>query len=207
MRRRIPMVGKKFSSLKVLEEAIIVGKDPQKRYHCQCDCGNKTIVVGAALRSGAIKSCASCGHTKHGFSRTVEFHIWTNIKYRCNNPKAQHYLNYGGRGIIICQRWQDSFDAFIEDMGNRPTPNHSVERIDNNGPYSPENCKWATRKEQANNTRTCVIIEFNGEKKTITQWSRVFGVANQTIGQRLKRGWPVDIALTKRSQKTKSLMQ
>lgn len=118
------------------------------------------------------------------------------MRQRCNNPEVRAYPRYGGRGIAVCARWL-SFANFLADMGPRPTPAHTVERIDNNGPYAPENCRWADRTEQANNTRKNRHLTLNGATRTLAEWSRATGIGTHTIGARIDRlGWSVEMALT-----------
>lgn len=165
-------------------------------FECRCECGKRVVVRGSVLLGGGTKACFSCAHTKHGQSRTVVYRIWTNIKYRCYKEGSQSYHKYGARGITVCDRWLNSFENFIADLGPRPTPKHSVERLDNNSNYEPGNCKWATPKEQQNNTSMCRWIEYDGMTKTLSQWSDVIGVSAQVIGKRLDGGWSIEKSLT-----------
>lgn len=174
----------------------------KRQYVCRCDCGRERPVAAGHLRRGLSTSCgcrakeANQARATHGRSGTLEYMIWGAMVQRCCNPRARAYPKYGGRGITICDRWRRSFEAFIADMGPRPSPSHSVERKDNNGPYSPANCVWATDETQANNSRQNVFLEFGGRRLTVTQWSREIGCDMHTLRSRLRMGWSVDKALT-----------
>ena len=127
------------------------------------------------------------GHTING-KRSPEHGAWHTMKSRCNNPKDRDFLNYGGRGIKICPRWH-SFENFFLDLGMRPGNKYSLDRIDCNGNYCPENCRWATRVEQNRNRRSCVYITINNKCQTVKEWAIELGVKRQTIEKRLKLGW------------------
>lgn len=204
-----PQVGMRFGRLTIIEAARKIGN--HYRCLCRCDCGNTKLVKRDNLRIGCSKSCGCLGrenlkaigeaHAIHGECRrhggkTAEFKVWVGIKQRCLDPNSKIYFRYGGRGITICQRWLDSYENFISDMGRRPTALHTIERKDNDGPYDPSNCRWATRTEQANNRRTNHRLTYNGETLSIAEWSRKVGIAQMTLCARIKYGWSTEKALT-----------
>lgn len=129
-------------------------------------------------------------------SRTVEYYTWQRILGRCYNQKRPDYHWYGGRGITVCDRWRHSFENFLADLGPRPSPRHSIERRDNEASYSPDNCRWATAAEQANNRRSNTFLVFNGERLTIADWSRRTGIGRSAITWRLGQGWKPERTLT-----------
>lgn len=135
----------------------------------------------------------------HGLRNVPEYVVWCGIRKRCLDQTADNFSYYGGRGITVCERWKIDFSAFYTDMGQRPAPGFSIDRIDNNGPYEKSNCRWATRKEQANNRRKRSdgdMLEFQGRTQTISQWAEEIGLKKHTLYYRLKRGWPVQRALS-----------
>ncbi len=178
---------------------------PGKRgaiWNCVCDCGTEKKMVSADLVHGGVVSCgcykrAVNGQTSrtHGMSSTATYKIWQGMHKRCNNPKCRTYPLYGGRGIKVCERWE-SFENFLEDMGERPADNLSLDRIDNEGDYEPGNCRWATDTEQVNNTRRNNRITFNGVTQNLGQWAKQTGLPRDAIFLRIKRGWSVERALT-----------
>lgn len=168
-------------------------------WECKCTCGNTTSVHIANLRlTGATKSCGCINKeivTTHGLSFTQEYVVWGGIVQRCYNFKANNYHNYGGRGIIMSDEWRNDFQTFYNDMGPRPSDNHTVERNNTDGNYCKSNCKWATRIEQANNKRTTVYYELVGERKTLANWCRELCISYRAVYKRLKKGIDFEDAL------------
>lgn len=169
----------------------------KKYWYCMCSCGQATIASSCNLQSGQVTSCGHIseerfGVIKHGRTESQEFVAWTAMKDRCSKKSGLDYERYVARGITVCERWLESFENFYEDMGDKPSKKHSLDRIDNNLGYYKENCKWATMKEQSNNRRTNVIIEYNGESLTQKEWSEKLNIPEQTIYLRRKKGLSVD---------------
>ncbi|GGF26373.1 hypothetical protein [Hymenobacter cavernae] len=183
--KRLDLKGQQFGRLTVNEFAGSkrVGNRYRTFWQCECECGQQTEVNTDNLRNGTTQSCG-CLHRestaainyKHGEANySKENKTWFGIKARCYNPNAEKYPQYGERGITVCERWLDSYEDFLLDMGRAPTKDHSIERIDVNGNYEPSNCRWATAKEQANNKTTNVFLELNGVIKTLAQWAETLG--------------------------------
>ena len=169
---------------------------------CRCDCGKEKRISPSKLVHGVIVSCgcyaaeqARENKRTHGLTGSPEWMSWTSMKSRCLNQNAQGYENYGGRGITVCDRWRDSFEAFYEDMGPRPSLGHSIERNDTNGHYEPRNCRWATSLEQGANKRNNQIVELRGEKMTLAEACRQSPLSRNSIIDRLDRGMSVEDAL------------
>lgn len=192
--KKLNLVGQVFSRLTVIKE---VRHRNRICWECVCICGNVVIVWGAHLKDGHTKSCSclnkennSKDKRKHGHSgdkSTTEYNIWCGMKARCYNPKEPAHKNYGARGIKMCDRWLEKFENFLADMGMRPSKNHSIDRIDNNGNYEPSNCRWATWKQQAENTRKVRIEEYGGMKMNRSDWARKIGIHQSRLSQRLKK--------------------
>lgn len=197
-RQIIDLTGQKFNRLLIIEFAGV--KNKVTYWKCRCDCGKEVIVAGWSVKSGGTKSCGclvSEGNNKtHGGSNKAEYAIWLGMRNRCYTPSVKSYANYGGRGITVCPEWRDSFEQFYKDMGDRPTAKHSIDRINNEGNYEPGNCRWVTHKEQCNNRRGNIPLEYNGKTQTPAQWSRELGLSRATIIQRLSYGWTVERTLS-----------
>lgn len=150
------------------------------------------------------KSCAASGKNnssyKHGMAtrnkHSKEYEAYHAMINRATNTNYYYYHRYGGRGIRVCDRWLESFENFYTDMGNAPSKDHSLDRVDNSKGYSPDNCRWATKKEQAENRDCSKLLEFNGKVHTQQEWGRITGIGGLTILKRLKRGWTIEKALT-----------
>ena len=157
----------------------------------RCSCGTESEVVGTTLRNGTSTRCRACNQdgsnsVTHGMSKTREYDIWCGIIRRTENEKAKEFKNYGGRGISMHKSWRSSFEKFLSDIGPAPKGT-SIERVDNDGPYSPENCIWAAREIQARNTRQNVKITFEGETLCMADWATKLGIPYSTIADRVRR--------------------
>lgn len=191
-------IGDKFNRLTVIELIPHV-KGKAKEYILKCDCGNIVICKKNHIYSGNTQSCGCLGKerrkescTSHGLTYSREYLTWQNMKKRTGDENNEAYKNYGGRGITICDRWLNSFENFLKDMGMKPSPKHTIERVDNDGNYTPENCKWGTRKEQMNNMRKNHKITYNGKTQNLNQWSEETGMPARDIRYRLHHGWTVE---------------
>lgn len=195
--KRIDLTGKRFSYLVVVEYAG-TDKRGQATWLCRCDCGNTKAVRASKLKEGDVTSCGCMHHAgKHGLTYTRLYNIWQTMKARCMVKSSQKYYAYGGRGIKVCEEWQHDFKAFYDwAMANGYSDSLSIDRIDNNGDYCPENCRWATAKEQAYNRRNTIWIEFNGEKHTISEWCEIAGITKSALTHRIYRGWSIERALS-----------
>ena len=197
----IDLTGKRFGRLVVVARAP-KEKGVKPRWACQCDCGAVSTVDGACLRTGNTLSCGCLAaegmHRTHGRSRTPTHVVWSHMLARCRNKRLKCWKNYGGRGIKVCDRWQgrEGFRHFLDDMGERPSPQHSIERTDVNGDYEPSNCVWATAVAQSNNRRNNHRVTHNGETRTFSEWGRISAISPQLIRTRYVRyGWDFERAL------------
>lgn len=184
MKRQTLEVGAAFGNWTVLEQLTHKGHSVSR---CKCKCGTERLIRNEVLRSGGTKSCRCLMRTRDGKSTSDEYICWRNMIARCTNPSTDSYYLYGGRGICVCDRWL-VFSQFLDDMGDIPSKGMSIDRIDSNGHYQPDNCRWATSYEQSNNRRNNHRITAHGETLTITQWAARSGIHPCTIYRRLKRG-------------------
>lgn len=164
----------------------------------KCKCGNSFETYISKVETGNIKGCGCWkvqhGHTvgsKNGGKRSSEYMAWLNMIKRCYSKSNVAYHNYGGRGIVICERWLHSFENFISDMGLKPSKKHSIDRQDNDGNYEPDNCRWVLKKVQARNQRSNVFLTHNNETLCLSAWSEKIGIKNSNLWARLNRGWSI----------------
>jgi len=174
---------------------------------CRCKCGNTRLVVGQDLKKGAIKRCTKCASvysaamssiasTTHGMSDTSLYNCWSHMKQRTLNPKCKSFPRYGGRGIGICEEWKSDFTAFQKwAIENGYSPSLSLDRIDNDKGYYPENCRWADRTTQQNNRTACHYITVNGETRTVSQWAQKLNIRPTSLNARIRRGWTIEDAV------------
>lgn len=169
---------------------------------CSKDRGNRKTYCEAHYyrlrRTGSLGKFPIEIREKHGKVKTIEYRAWSSMNGRCHNPDNKRWEYYGGRGITVCKSWRNSFSNFLADMGLKPKPNMSLDRRNTNGNYTPGNCRWATPQEQMGNRRTCRVIKFRNQSKTLAGWSRETGIKRETIAARLNHGWSTEKALSLR---------
>lgn len=190
---KVDLTGQRFGRLTVLEFVPTEGKT---EWLCKCDCGKTVTVKGTHLIDGSTKSCgcfmaekASMLHKKHGNTNTRLFGIWQRMKQRCYNPNADRYDLYGGRSIKVCPEWLNSFVAFRDwALSNGYNDTLSIDRIDVNGNYEPNNCRWVNMKTQCRNRRSNTFIEYQGEKITLAEAAERTGIGSATLQARYKKG-------------------
>lgn len=211
---RINLTGKRFGRLTVLEW--VPSERGDAHWLCRCDCGTEKVVNGKSLRDGHSKSCGCYQREEvsqrmrnltqeekdkrarysHRMSYSRIYRIYAGMKARCYSPGTTHYAHYGGRGITICDEWLEDFMNFYNwAMANGYEDHLSIDRIDVNGNYCPENCRWATQKEQCNNRRQNRFLKFNGETHTVKEWADITGINTGTLRNRLRAGWNIERAL------------
>jgi hypothetical protein len=196
MGKMIDLTGQRFGRLEVISPAF---KDKRNQWHwsCKCGCGNTKTISGRSLVNGNTRSCG-CLHsekirklmTKHGFSKTRLEQVRNDMQKRCYNPKRSSYKWYGGRGITVCEEWRTNPASFYTWAIESGYEEHlTIERIDVNGNYCPENCKWVTQKEQKNNQRSNHLITYKGKTRTMAKWSEITGISYSTLRSRQRSGW------------------
>lgn len=198
---KIIQVGQKYGRLTAVRQ--VESKNQATRWECLCDCGKTAIVKSDNLKSGNTKSCGClmrdqarmrCANRRtHGRSKTPEHYAWIGLKRRCVNPNNQTHKYYIDQGVTVCARWMTSFEAFLADVGLRPSPKHSLDRWpDPFGNYEPDNVRWATAEEQMHNRRDNVLVTIGGETHCVGAWEKIAGLRRETVRRRLKKGWPVE---------------
>lgn len=197
---RSTLVGDRFGRLTVLG----FGKKARRVVHaiCRCDCGNLVAPVASNMKRGTSTSCGcyrkevhpmmvAITSTKHGLSRHRLYATWTGMHNRCYDETHIHFASYGGRGIFVCERWHD-VKSFVLDMAPSHKSGLQLDRIDNDGPYSPENCRWASAGEQGVNKRTNKLVTFKGKTQPLCSWSRELNIPTSRLSRRLSKGWPLE---------------
>lgn len=207
MKQHEDLTGRKFGRWTVLGEGThkYSGKHRILYWKCKCECGTFKEIHGGSL---VLRRSESCGcllkeklknglNSTHGMSKTRIYATWGRIIYRCYNKKTSDWYLYGGRGIKVCDRWRYSFENFFEDMGSTYKEGLTIDRKDNDGNYEPENCRWATQKQQQRNKRNSHNITFNGKTQCIAAWAEELGIKVSTLGMRItKYGWSVEESLS-----------
>lgn len=202
------LTGMRFGKLSVIErqDAEVIGSGNNKRkvsisWSCVCDCGNYKKVIASQLSGGHVKSCG-CLRRQHPGPKTAhgetgsskEYVAWRAMKSRCYYTKCRQYKYYGGRGVSVCDRWINSYENFLFDMGRAPSPSHSLDRYPNNsGNYEPGNCRWATIDQQNNNRRRSILLECGGITLSVSQWSKRLNITRRVLDRKLKNGNSIEL--------------
>jgi hypothetical protein len=204
-KRGVNLVGQRFGRWTVLAETTpFLRRDGgrRRRWICKCSCGTVRMVLQQALFAKPGKGSMSCGclhiectYRTHGMAQTSLYKVWASMRARCNNPNNKEYANYGARGIKVCAKWT-AFEGFFADMGPTYQPGLSIDRIDNNGDYTTDNCHWTTQQEQMHNCSINHWLEFGGERLIVSDWARKLGIKIHTLNSRLAAGWSPERALT-----------
>lgn len=188
------LTGQRFGKLSVIERAAdkTTGSKPKVMWWCHCDCGKEVIVCASSLSQGTTVSCG-CKKKKHGYAHKERlYETWKNMRRRCYDPNNKRYAQYGGRGITICLEWND-YAVFRQwAMSNGYHDDLTIDRIDVNGNYCPENCRWATLDEQMNNMTKNRMISYHGETMSMSKWAKRFGISYGTMNHRIQRGWTME---------------
>lgn len=205
----IDLAGQKFGFLTAVSQAERANRKVPL-WNCLCSCGKPSVVAGKHLRGLKIISCGcfrkdvtSVLATTHGRTDTPEYKVWCGMKRRCTNMHDKSYPRYGGAGIQVCPQWLHSFDTFLADMGERPSDDHSIDRIDGARGYEAKNCRWVLDVTQNRNRRSNVFLTFEGRTMVIADWSVRTGIADATLRARLRYGWSVERVLTEKPRSAK----
>lgn len=213
-KKYVDLTGQKFGRLTVIERAERrTGHGEHAHWVCMCDCGKVTVVKSSDLTCGKTKSCGcfreemkllahtTHGDGKHGDNRNRLYHIWADMKNRCNSPSNHAYQHYGARGISVCEEWNAYENFKVWALSNGYEEDLTIDRIDVNGNYEPRNCRWITKQEQCYNKTNSRTITYQGETKTVSQWAFELGLPRTTLAHRLDDGWSIEAALTVPPQK------
>lgn len=194
------ITGKKFGMLTVIE--YVETKNHRAMFKCVCDCGKECVKVGSLLTAGKTRSCGclaknNTDQTTHGLSKTHLYGVWCTMKSRCHNKNSQRYSLYGGRGVVVCDEWLHDFKSFYDwSYANGYNEKLTLDRIDVNGNYSPENCRWVDMKTQNNNRRNNNLMTYNGKTQTLHQWADEYGIRYGTLWARINTyNWSIEKAL------------
>lgn len=203
--------GQRFGRWLVIADLGYGRSNGGNKVHCRCDCGVDRWVNRDSVRRGGTLSCGCLTrevnarmraeeNRTHGDSATAIYKIWVGMVQRCERKRAISYPRYGGRGISVCTRWRESFEAFRDDVGPRPSPEHTIDRIDGDGNYEPGNVRWSDWKQQNRHTSGTHVLEHGGERLCISEWAEKTGIPAPVIGYRIRSGWSVERALTQPKQ-------
>lgn len=206
----IDLTGQRFGRLVAVERS--GSQCGNATWLCRCDCGGQAVVSGLNLKSGHTKSCGCLrrqtsvsAHLRHGHKRvgkvTRTYRIWRHMTQRCSNSHDIGYTDYGGRGIRVCERWR-KFEHFLEDMGE-PPPNCQIDRIDNEGDYEPNNCRWTSPRENSRNRRSNCLITYRGRTQCVAAWAEEIGVPRHILYLRLRRNWSIERTFAQSIRKTR----
>lgn len=205
MANLIDLTGQRFGKLTVLRRAenyVRPNGHKESTWVCCCECGDEITATRTNLKRARSCGCSkgkyiSASKITHGMSNSRLYRIWQNMKNRCYNPNVDRYDRYGGRGITVCEKWRDSFEAFYKwAIDNGYSDELSIDRKDVNGNYTPDNCRWISMDKQADNKSNSRIFEYNGEARTVSEWSKILDISRDIIWNRIKRGWDIERVFT-----------
>jgi hypothetical protein len=201
---RVAPIGKRFGRVVVASHSRPEGRSSV--VDGRCDCGDVRPYFITNIARQAEPMCPPCREksrpAKGQSGKHPLFNIWKAMIQRCENPNHTHYASYGGRGVVVCERWRNDFEAFAADMGDRPSPRHTIDRMNNQKGYQPGNVRWATPYQQLNNTRRTVYVEWQGKRITLSDAAEISGVDRATIAWRVNRGWSMEKIMTTPSTMT-----